>query len=188
MKNGIFNKFLDEDEIIDLTVNFESIEEGEVGNCEVEKILEEVYDTGGKEMYLLKWKDWVEDVDKDWVDKEELENCTSVLEEWKKSRKKLVLVRDFQKELQIPKFQLQPEDLYCKRKLYLHNMGIYCCNTKEMRCLLWSEYDGDKRQDDVISALWNYYKPQLSPNQHLISWSDNCVSQNTARRILFFHT
>ena len=42
-------------------------------------------------------------------------------------------------------------------------------------------------QDDVISCLWSYYKDLMDAETTLISWSDNCVSQNTSWRILFFH-
>jgi hypothetical protein len=44
-----------------------------------------------------------------------------------------------------------------------------------------------KTSDEIISCLWFYLSGYFYQEYSFITWSDNCVSQNTAWRILFFH-
>jgi hypothetical protein len=40
----------------------------------------------------------------------------------------------------------------------VNNFGIYCCNDAKMNYYLWSEYDGQKTADEIISTLWIYFQ------------------------------
>jgi hypothetical protein len=89
-----------------------------------------------------------------------------------------VIVKDFQKQLSIPKFQPQSADYYRKRKLYVNNFGIYCYNNATMNCYLWSEYDGQKTADEIISTLWVYFqKIQPIVQKKFIMWGITVVSK-----------
>jgi hypothetical protein len=111
----------------------------------VEAVLNKRYDVYETE-YLIKWVGFDEPT---WEQKSNL-NCLKLLKDWKSQEQILVIVKDFQKQLPIPKFQPQPGDYYRKRKLYVNNFGIYCCNNAKMNCYLWSKYDGQKTADEII--------------------------------------
>jgi hypothetical protein len=56
-----------------------------------------------------------------------------------------------------------------------------------MHCYTWTEYDGTKKSDEICSILWKALETIADLDLHLITWSDNCVSQNQSWRIIFFH-
>jgi len=114
--------------------NLPSIEQ----NYEVEEILEVSYIEEIKK-YKLKWKGFSEN-EASWETKEYLTKCADVVEHWKKSKRTLVIIKDMQKQLPLPKFNQQPTDYYRKRKLYVNNFGVYVVNTQTMHCYLWNEY------------------------------------------------
>jgi hypothetical protein len=67
----------------------------------------------------------------------------------------------------------------------VNNFGIYCCNDAKMNCYLWSEYDGQKTADEIISTLWIYLqKNQPIIQKKFIIWENNCCAQNTCWKTL----
>lgn len=77
------------------------------------------------------------------------------MDKYKDAIKPLLVCKDFQKELPMPKFLPAPPDLYRSRKLYLHNFGNFLFNDALMFCILWDEWTAGKTADDVASA-WYY--------------------------------
>lgn len=98
-----------------------------------------------------------------------------------------MIVKDMQKQLPLPKLLPQPTQQYRSRQLYMNNFGIYFSTNKDMHCYTWTEYDGSRGSDEICSVLWSALQNIADPELHLISWSDNCVSQNQCWRVLFFH-
>jgi hypothetical protein len=57
-----------------------------------------------------------------------------------------------------------------------------------MNCFVWNEYTAKTTADDMISVMWNFFNIKVFGKfDRLKIWSDNCVSQNTCWRILFFY-
>lgn len=135
-------------------------------------------------MYVIKWLHYDNVTEEP---KENLINCQRALQLWKKKKKREVLVKDMQKQLPLPKLLPQPTQQYRSRQLYMHNFGIYFSSQRQMHCYTWTEYDGKKESDEICSVLWKSLQSICDPNLHLITWSDNCVSQNQCWMILFFH-
>jgi hypothetical protein len=72
--------------------------------------------------------------------------------------------------------------------LHVYNDGIYFANEKKMYCHVWNEYIARTKADEMISVLWDFFKKNIE-NKYSVwkLWSDNCVSQNYAWKILFFY-
>ena len=58
-----------------------------------------------------------------------------------------------QKQLPLPTLQPQLPEYYRSRKLHINNYGIYNCETKQMNCYIWSEYDANTKGNDIINCL-----------------------------------
>jgi hypothetical protein len=57
-----------------------------------------------------------------------------------------------------------------------------------MYCHVWNEYTAKTTADDIISATWSFFLKNIDEKfTNWKIWSDNCVSQNTCWRILFFY-
>ena len=151
---------------------------------EVEAILDKRYTIDGTE-YLLKWKDSNVPT---WQSKLNMGGCVELKQTYNKTKKVLVVVRDLQKQLPLPKFNPQPTDYYRKRKLYITNFGFYICNTQKMHSYVWNEYDGRKTADEIVSCMWKFAEEHilLQNVDKWIAWGDNCVAQNTCWKILFY--
>jgi len=114
----------------------------------------------------VKWKGYNEIT---WADREDFDKCDDVIKCWKKNQKRLVIIKDMQKQLPLPKFNTQHTDYYRKRKLYVNNLGIYEVNTQKMHCYLWNEYQANKTADDIISCLHQHLQSRFDKNTTLIS-------------------
>ena len=66
----------------------------------------------------------------------------------------------------------------------MHNMGIYSKN-QEMLCYLWSEYDGDKKTDVILSLMWEHYSKLPEGIRVVVDWTDNCAYQNKSWQLFF---
>jgi hypothetical protein len=80
------------------------------------------------------------------------------LDRYKEGLRPLLVCKDFQKELPMPKLMPQPTDQYRRRKLYLHNFGNWIANSGIMHCFLWDEWVAAKTSDDVASVWWHRLK------------------------------
>jgi hypothetical protein len=163
-------------------------EEEEMEEYEVEDVQDFQPSSDGTQ-YYIKWKGYNESQNT-WQSKLDMENSQEMLDKIKQimTEKTLIVVKDMQKELPIPKLIPQPTDYYRIAKLKLHNFGIFNCNDSSMDCFLWSEYDGKKTADEIITATYIYLKQYLTPKHQILKlWSDNCVSQNCCWKILYFY-
>lgn len=119
--------------------------------------------------------------------------------EWKKKRPKIVITKgsfskyphssDMMKDFPFPRPEPQPPIYYRLTKLKVITLGasVNTAQHSNFHCMLWSQYDGQKKSQDICSALWGLYQDIQDPCAHLIAWSDNCVAQNTSWMLLFFH-
>jgi hypothetical protein len=89
------------------------------------------------------------------------------LDAYKQNLKPLLVCKDFQKELPMPKLLPQPTDQYRSRKLYLHNFGNYIANTKTMHFFVWDEWTAAKTSDDVASVLYHRLKMYEDQYEHV---------------------
>jgi hypothetical protein len=80
---------------------------------EIEKIIDKKYHKDGN-LYLIKW---MNSDDLTWEPKKNLKNSQETLQQFKQQNPALVMVKDMQKELPIPKLNPQPTDYYRKVKL-----------------------------------------------------------------------
>lgn len=72
-------------------------------------------------------------------------------------------------------------------QLNTYHMGIYTGETSSMTSALWSEYEGTRQVDEMLSSVHHFIETKVPDNvQHLVHWSDNCTSQNKCWNLLFF--
>jgi hypothetical protein len=130
-----------------------------------------------------------------WTNIDDLD-CEDLIEEWKQQTKHgaitIIQAHDFQQELPCPNLLEEPNDIYYKRLLWVHNFGVYDAIKKDMRCYLWDETVAKKGGDEVLSCLWQEeldiatrYEHAILMKSTLIRWSDNCSGQNKHWKI--FH-
>lgn len=66
-------------------------------------------------------------------------------------------------------------------------MGIFVGETSTMASALWSEFEGTRQVDEMLSSVHHFIETQVPQNiQHFVHWSDNCTSQNKCWNLLFF--
>lgn len=155
---------------------------------EIEKIVKYKYNASGIN-YLIKW---IGHEELQWVHgsliRKETAGIVLKVIKTKKWNETWVGVKDMQKELLVPKLHPQPTDYYRKRKLNLHNLGVYNCKLERLHCYLWDEYTGFKTADEMCSILWKMFKSHNGAFKIYKLWSDNCVAQNTCWKLFWFYS
>lgn len=103
----------------------------------------------------------------------------------KVSENTLCITFDLQKVLPIP--YLTTNVAYYKRQLNFYNFGINDRETNKGYMHTWTEVEGKRGSNEVLSCLFNFLNNRdLSGIEHVYSFSDNCGGQNRNKNIINF--
>ena len=101
----------------------------------------------------------------------------------KENRNVACLAFDFQQNMPLP--MLPSTDVFYSRQVWMYNFNIHCFSNGKAHMFMYTECDGKKGPDEVVSCLDWYIKNVLSPETtELVLFSDNCASQNKNKTLI----
>lgn len=103
----------------------------------------------------------------------------------KKTESYEAICMDFQRNLPLP--NITTNDVYYKRQLSFYSFNIHQLSNRDSVFYTYTEVEGNKGANEVISFLHNYVTEVLDPKiRDLVIFCDSCSGQNKNYAVFFY--